>query len=209
MSEPDKAGQGASGGTHAAGAGAQGARSAPGSADLAVMPGAGAVEDQRLDELLPLGVSPLATKGPGRPLNAKNRRSDLVATYLVERFGDPLTATASIAGRPLRDLVTELRKVASDCGMKLGATVMDIARWQQQCRVDALPYIHAKRAPETARGDPVVPVLGIGRVDRMQVVVQSGPARSLEEAVAEAQQDQTVITIDQEVSHDGKSHDEG
>jgi hypothetical protein len=156
-----------------------------------------------LDDLLPLGVSPLAPRGRGRPNGSKNRRTDLVAEYLVERFGDPLTATMSVAGRPLRDLVTELRMVASDCGMKLGATVMDIARWQQQCRVDALPYIHAKRAQETSKGDPVLPIIGIGRAD--QVVITGG--RSLEDAVTQAQQYQGVTTIDAEVSHSEMSHD--
>lgn len=158
-----------------------------------------------MDDLLPLGISPLAPRAPGRPVGAKNRRTDLVAQYLTDRFGDPLTASMSIAGRPLKELITELRTIASDCGLKLGATVMDVARWQQQCRVDALPYIHAKRAPETAKGDPVVPIIGIGRAEN--VVIAGG--RSLEDAVAKAQQDQSVTTIDGEVSHGEMSHDEG
>jgi hypothetical protein len=200
MSDADKSLPRADGGTHTDLAPA-------GSASAGALPAAGDGEDQRLDGLLPLGSSPLAPRGRGRPQGAKNRRTDLVAQYLVDRFGDPLTASMSIGGRPLRELVRELREVASDCGMKLGASVMDIARWQQQCRAEALPYIHAKRAPETAKGDPVVPVIGIGRAD--QVVVGSGNVvvRSLEDAVAKAQQHQPVTTIDGEVSHGRMSHD--
>ncbi|MBP1296628.1 hypothetical protein [Bradyrhizobium elkanii] len=199
MSERDKVREGAFEGTHTAAAG--GAAASPGAVP-AVIEG----DDERLDGLLPLGTSPLAPRGRGRPAGAKNRRTDLVAQYLVDRFGDPLTASMSIAGRPLREVITELRMIASDCGLKLGATVMDVARWQQQCRVDALPYIHAKRAPETAKGDPVLPVLGIGRADQVNVVVAGG-SRSLEEAVEISQQHQSVTTIDGEVSHDEMSHD--
>lgn len=107
------------------------------------------------------------------------------------------------AGMPLRDLITELRKIASDVGMKLGGSVMDVARFQRECRNDAMSYIHAKRAPETAKGDPVVPVLGIGRIEQHNTTVYVG-GRSLEEAV----QDQSVTIIDGEVSHGEKSHDE-
>lgn len=195
-------------GTHTGAGGGQAVTAAAGAGDVAGVPGDG---DQRADGLLPLGFSPLAMKGPGRPAGAKNRRTDLVAQYLVDRFGDPLTATMSVAGRPLVELVRELRIVASDCGMKLGATVMDVARWQQQCRIDALPYIHAKRAPETAKGDPVVPIIGIGRFEQHNTVVMPG-ARSIEDALDQAaanmQADQGVTTIDHEVSHEDKSHDE-
>lgn len=108
---------------------------------------------------------------------------------------------------PLRELITEMRKIASDCGMKLGASVMDIARFQRECRNDALPYIHAKRAPETAKGDPVVPIIGIGRFEQHNTTVISA-GRSLEDAIEIMQRDQQVKTIEGEVSHGEKSHDE-
>ncbi|MGY3392946.1 hypothetical protein ACVWW6_005537 [Bradyrhizobium sp. USDA 3311] len=193
MSSSDQGHKAADEGTHAGRA-----------RDQAALPAPIEANDKRLDDLLPLGVSPLAPRGRGRPQGAKNRRTDLVAQYLVDRFGDPLTASMAIAGRPLRELITELRTIASDCGLKLGATVMDVARWQQQCRVDALPYIHAKRAPETSKGDPVVPIIGIGRADN--VVIAGG--RSLEDAVTKVQQHQSVTTIGAEVSHGEMSHDE-
>lgn len=208
MSAPDNEPKGAFEGTHAARPGAELAPIEAGARSAGVVPGQVDAEDLRLDGLLPLGSSPLAPRGRGRPLNAKNRRTDLVAQYLVDRFGDPLTASMSIAGRPLKELITELRTIASDCGLKLGASVMDVARWQQQCRIDALPYIHAKRAPETAKGDPVVPILAIGRLDQSVNTTVVVAGRSLEDALANEQQHQAVKTIDADVSHDGKSHDE-
>lgn len=193
--------------THAPGAGDQ----ARAIATVEPMPGVADADDQRLDGLLPIGVSPLAATGPGRPKGAKNRRTDLVATYLVERFGDPLSASMAVAGRPLKDLITELRTVASDCGLKLGATVMDIARFQRDCRNDALPYIHAKRAPETIKGDVVVPIIGIGRYEQHNTVVHAH-GRTIEDvldAVANKPQlDQQLNEPAADVSHGGKSHDE-
>lgn len=196
MSGADQGSKAPDEGTHAGRARDQAAASAP-------LPAAIEANDKRLDDLLPLGVSPLAPRGRGRPQGAKNRRTDLVAQYLVDRFGDPLTASMAIGGRPLRELITELRTIASDCGLKLGATVMDVARWQQQCRADALPYIHAKRALETAKGDLVVPVIGIGRAEN--VVIAAG--RSLEDALGNMQPNQSVSVIDGEVSHGEMSHD--
>jgi hypothetical protein len=203
MTGRDHGRKGADEGTHAGRDGGDQAPAGAGAASSAALPAAIAAEDKRLDDLLPLGSSPFAPRGRGRPQGAKNRRTDLVAQYLVDRFGDPLTASMAIGGRPLRELVTELRTIASDCGMKLGASVMDIARWQQQCRIDALPYIHAKRAPETAKGEPVLPIIGIGRAEN--VLIAAG--RSLEEAIEKRQQDQSVTTIDGEMSHGDLSHD--
>lgn len=207
MSDHENKPSGAIRGTHAD-LGALAGRS-PG--DSVPLPADDRADDQRLDGLLPFAISPLAATGPGRPKGAKNRRTDLVASYLVERFGDPLTATMATAGMPLRDLVQELRKVASDVGMKLGGSVMDVARFQRDCRNDALPYIHAKRAPETHKGDPVVPIIGIGSVHQTNVTMVSS-GRSLEDAIAARgkiiEHDQSVSQPAPEVSHDEMSHDE-
>jgi hypothetical protein len=110
------------------------------------------------------------------------------------------------------DLITEMRKIASDCGIKLGATVMDVVRFQQQCRADALPYGHAKRAPVNEVGHDVTPVLimGGGRGSTTNVQINGG-SMSIEdriEAERIAKQNHMVIDNDAEVSHDGKSHDD-
>ena len=114
-------------------------------------------DDDRLDGLLPLGISPLAQRGVGRPKGARNRRSETMADYIVRRFGDPLEASASIAALAPRELVQKLREIASDSGTKLGASVMDVLKWQQDIRRDVLPYVHAKRAPVGADGETVEP----------------------------------------------------
>lgn len=207
MSEREDGRSGAIRGPHAPRGGGQ-ARPAGGDRPLPAVAGD---DDRRLDELLPIGISPLAPAGPGRPKGARNRRTDLVAQYLVDRFGDPLTAAMSVAGRPLGELIRELRVLASDHGLKLGGTVMDIARFQQQCRADALPYIHAKRAPETHKGDPVVPIIGIGSVTNVTLNAAPG-GRSLEDEVAARaeiiEHDQGVSASEPEKPHNGKSHDD-
>lgn len=208
MTEPKRGDLSAAVGTHAD----LGAADADENSDVGSLPGVMNADDQRLDGLLPIAISPLTTRGRGRPSGAKNRRTDIVASYLVERFGDPLTASMATASMPLRDLVTELRKVASDCGLKLGASVMDIARFQRECRNDALPYIHAKRAPETFKGDPVVPIIGIGSFHQ-HTTVMAGAARSMEDVidgtVNKSEPDQSVSEPAAEQSHDDMSHDKG
>lgn len=203
----DQPENGAFEGTHTGAAGG-------GARDLAPAQSAAEAEENRLDALLPLGPSPIAARGAGkagRPVGAKNRRTDLVAQYLVDRFGDPLTASMAIAGKPLPELVKDLRIVASDCGLKLGGTVMDILRFQRDCRNDALPYIHAKRAPETAKGDPVVPVIGIGRVEQVNnTVIVTGQSieDALEARAKNVESDQGLIDAVANVSHDEMSHEE-
>lgn len=192
----------------------RGTHAAPGGGEVApaLLPAdQGEADDARLDDVLPLGFSPLAPRGVGRPKGAKNRRTDLVAQYLVDRFGDPLTASMSIAGRPVLDLVRELRTIASDAGMKLGASVMDIVRFQHQCAVDAMPYIHAKRAAETFKGDPVLPVLAVGGFSAPGPVIDAAAVSmedELERRMAEAKPVQQVSEAPQEVSHEQMSHDE-
>lgn len=207
MSDHEKDDPRAIRGTHAAlGAADRGA-----SGDLGSLPGVIDADDQRLDGILPLGISPLAPRGPGRPKGAKGRRTDLVATYLVERFGDPLTASMSIVGMPLDELILKLRTVASERGMKLGANVMDIVRFQHQCAVDALPYIHAKRAAETFAGDPVLPIIGVGGFAQGGPVLDAAANSmedELERRMREAKQIQSVSQTAAKVSHDEMSHDE-
>ena len=48
----------------------------------------------------------------------------------------------------------------------------------------ALPFIHAKRAPEDVKGDPVVPLIGIGRAENVHVAGAT-MMRSLEDRMAD------------------------
>lgn len=186
-------------GTHAARAQERGAADRPPAGGLTLPD----TEEERLDGLLPLGISPLAKRGKGRPEGSRNRRTADVADYLVQRFGDPLIAAASIGGCSLRDAVRQLREIASDCGLKLGATVMDIARFQQDCRRDVLPYVHAKRAAEDGRGDPVLPIVGIGVFEAPKGGGVTFQGRSIEDVDY-----QEVSGAAAASSHDESSHGE-
>ncbi len=139
---------------------------APGGQQLALLPGQ---TDSERDELMPLG-SNAETKsqatGVGRPRGAHNRRTDLVARYLVERYGDPLEGDVAFGMMPLRELIPTLRKIASDCGMEMALTVGDLLRLQGEARNRALPFIHAKRAPETEQGQAVPAMIGLMRAER-------------------------------------------
>lgn len=170
------------------------------------LPASAEPRDQAADGMLPLAIPESARRGPGRPKGSSNIRTNAVFEIAVSRYGDPLIAEVAIGNMPIRDLIRDLREVASDCGIKLGATVMDVAKFQAECRRNALPYGHAKRAATDEKGDPVVPLIGIGRAD--QVVI--GAARSLEDEIARREkiiEHQEVSEAADAKSHGEKSHD--
>ena len=140
-------------------------------------------------------------RGRGRPKGSRNLRSEAVAVGLVERYGDPLEADVAIGTMPIGELITLLRCLASDRGLKLGMTVGDVLKLQAECRRSALPYIHAKRAPEDAKGNPVVPIIGLGIVATPSM---AGGGVSIEDAI-DVEQYQEVSEVDAEKSETEKS----
>lgn len=200
-----KAGSGAFEGTHApVGGGASGAPARP-----SAMPGAEPAGEVGLDDLLPLAIPNTGRKGPGRPKGAQNLRTNKTFAAAVSRYGDPLIASIAMGNMDTRDLITDLRKIASDCGLKLGATVMDVVRFQEQCRAAATPYGHGKRIATDDKGNDVLPVFVMGGAAGSTTNVSVGS--SLEDRIAaeqKAKQDQSVIDITANVSHEEKSHDE-
>ena len=141
----------------------------------------------------------------GRPRGATNIRDTEAAAALIARYGDPLEADLAIGNAKLGELITDLRCIASDRGLTLGGTVMEIARWQAQCRANAMPYVRGKRAQVNEAGDPVLPIIGIGRVDNLTI---GTGGRSIEDmvevidAVAEVVEDQGVSETEGQKSHD-------
>lgn len=176
MSEADHGDKGPVGGTHAAAGGDQaqlGAREnakGPSSADLPV---SGATIEDGQQDLLPMAAPEPTRRGPGKPKGAVNIRTNQTFQVAVSRYGDPLIGSIAIGNMQTKELITWLRTLASDCGLKLGATVMDVVRFQEECRRNAMPYGHAKRAAVDEQGSPVVPVIGLGTViqhaDRVEV----------------------------------------
>lgn len=203
MNDARKPPQGASVPSHAAGTGAGG--------QLPLLPGQ---TDRDRDALMPLpeaAVSRAAPKGTGRPLGARNRRTDLMAQYLVDRYGDPLEGHVALGMMDLRTLVRELKIISSDCGIKLELSVGALLNLQARLRAEALPFIHAKRAQETAQGDPVLPMIGIGRADNVHVHGAVPAGVSIEDrldAMKEIEGNQIDSEVPPEKSHGGKSHDD-
>jgi hypothetical protein len=142
-------------------------------------------ESDRLDGMLPLGISEGAKRGRGRPPLSPNRKTAEVARYLTMRYGDVLEGAVAVGMRPLKELVEDLQQLEKDTGMKIGGTLLEIARFQQSCIQAALPFIHAKRGPEDADGNQVVPIISIGGGMPMPAApgAAGGRARSIEDAV--------------------------
>lgn len=155
------------------------------------------------------GVELAPKRGPGRPAGSTNLRDNAVAQALVDSYGMPLEADVAIGNADIGGLVTLLRTIASDRGLKLGMTLGDVVRWQADCRRNAMPYLMGKRAQVDKDGQPVPPVvLGLGRYAEPGA---GAPGSSIEDrlaARAAAEQNQGVIDVEAGKSHDGKSHDD-
>lgn len=196
--------QRASIGTHAAAAGGQVAASP--------MPGAVEPVELAMDDLLPMAIPSSGRKGVGRPAGSANVRTNKTFQAAISRYGDPLIASIAWGNMGTADLIREMRIIASDCGIKLGATVMDVVRFQEQCRATALPYGHAKRAPTNEKGEDVLPifVMGGGSGSTTNVQINAG-GMSIEdriEAERIAELNQIDSGVDADVSQEEKSHDD-
>lgn len=202
----ERAGKRALIGTHAAGGG--GAAAGDGGAGGRAV-ASGAVPDPDAD-LFGGAIPSVAKRAVGRPEGAQNIRTNRTFQVAVSRYGDPLITSVALGNMDTLELIRHLRTVASDAGIKLGMTVGDVLAFQRACRADALPYGHAKRVPQTEKGDDALPVLVMGGY-RPTNVPSNAPALDLEAALAlrdKAKQDQHVIDIEPNKSHDGKSHDD-
>lgn len=178
---------------------------------LPLLPEPSQAEGDALLPIAPAAISKAAATGKGgRPLGARNRRTDLVAQYVVDRYGDPLEAHMAVGMMPLKDLVTLLRSAASDVGLKLGMSLGDIVRFQKDCRDAALPYIHAKRAPEDQKGEPVAPTIGMVRTTVVAGAAHfHGAGQSIEDRVrADRAAEKTIEHQEDSDNAPAKSHDE-
>lgn len=163
MSDSAKRDQGVVEGTHAAGV-AAGPGDRRDQAQLGAADPAPAAGGDHLPAMLPLAIPESERRGAGRPVNSPNIRTNKTFQIAAAKYGDPLIAEIALGNMPTRELIKELRSVASDAGLKLGGTVMDVLRFQADCRRASLPFGHAKRAPVNEVGETVPPVLGLGRV---------------------------------------------
>lgn len=87
----------------------------------------------------------------GRPVGARNRRTEEYARFLRARFGDPLAVGTSIAARDITQ-PGKLDELASDLGMKRG----DAAEFWLRTLNAVLPYLH-QRMPQAVVLNPGAP----------------------------------------------------
>lgn len=103
------------------------------------------------------GISATAPTPPaevnrgGRPVGARNRRTEEYARFLRSRFGDPLAVGTSIAARDITQ-PGELERLALDLGMKRG----DAAEFWLRTLNAVLPYLH-QRMPQAVVLNPGAP----------------------------------------------------
>jgi hypothetical protein len=94
----------------------------------------------------------------GRPIGARNKRTDEAARFYMSRFGDPLARGVEIAAIPILaqngHILTELAKV-------LGMSRPDAAKWWAGIYSATLPYIRQRLATLTVKpegspdGEPI------------------------------------------------------
>lgn len=80
-------------------------------------------------------------RGPGRPPGARNRRTEELARYILERYRDPLVGLASIVSTPIEQLAADL-----------GCKKVDAADFWRKCASELLPYVH-QRKPQALQVD--------------------------------------------------------
>jgi len=175
--------------------------------------------DIALDAQLPIAPAP-GPRSAGRPSGSRNRLTEAVAAYLVGRYGDPLEGlmaigmgrlehTAAELGRAMEAMRAGGVKLAVDAkGREVGIDVNELAKLKKACLEAALPYIHAKRAPEDDKGNPVLPVLNIGRFDATPGVSKGLSAEDFID-VTPIQQNQGFSRDAPASSDDETSDDEG
>ncbi len=175
-------------------------------------------DDVALDAQLP--IAPPAPRGAGRPPGSRNRRTEQVAAYLVSRYGDPLEGLMVLAMGRIEDTAIAMSRaveamraagvrLAHDAkGREVGIDVNELVKLKKAAAEAALPYIHAKRAPEDGKGDVVTPVLNIGRFDQAPGMSKGLSAEDFID-VTPSQQNQALSGDASASSDDEASDDEG
>jgi hypothetical protein len=97
-------------------------------------------------------------RGPGRPLGARNKRTDEAARFYMARHGDPLARGVEISALPI--LANDC-KVLLELSKILGMTKPDAAKWWLGVYTATMPYTHQRLSTMTVRpegapdGEPV------------------------------------------------------
>jgi hypothetical protein len=96
---------------------------------------------------LPEPVGAGEPRKAGRPVGARNRRTNEVADYYLGRYGDPLEALLRLGMRPIADIVRELQAVARGTSVPLlgkNQSLVNLIGIQTAALTDALPYLRQR-----------------------------------------------------------------
>jgi hypothetical protein len=98
------------------------------------------------------------SRGPGRPVGARNKRTDEAARFYMSRFGDPLARGVEIAAIPI---LAQGGRVLVELAKVLGMSRPDAAKWWASIYAATLPYTHQRLATLTVKpegspdGEPI------------------------------------------------------
>ena len=106
----------------------------------------------------------LRRSGPGRPAGARNKRTQKVAKWFVEKYGDPLSALGEIINTP-PDLIYE-QMILAQGGEAKGKRVTgrDAMEFWLTCIKEAVPYVHGKQpiaVDVSGKADAVIFIPGL------------------------------------------------
>lgn len=89
----------------------------------------------------------LSGRGAGRPPGAKNKSTKAWTNYLLKKYPSPLEGLASIAFRPLPDLVAELMEMTGASANSKGhyERYVEMLKIQMGAMKELAPYLHQKQ----------------------------------------------------------------
>ena len=84
-------------------------------------------------------------RGPGRPPLARNKRTEKVAKWFIEKYGDPLAALGEIINTPVDLLYEQMILAQGGESKNKRVTGRDAMEFRKGAILDALPYVHGKQ----------------------------------------------------------------
>lgn len=167
-----------------------------------------AVEDARLDANLP--VTPKGAGVGGRPRGSQNRKTAVVADYLLRRHGDPVEALLVMGLGSLADLVRELDEVAKLFPGRFTAPtdLLEILKFKKACLAEAAPFVRSRMPVQLDVRDERRAVLIMGEI-KAPPGGQGGASEGisvLDLMAEDVEQDQALSDDEDPPSHGASSH---
>lgn len=153
-------------------------------------------------------VSP-SGRGRGRPPGAKNKNTEAWRNYLLSRYASPLEVLASIASRPLPDLMAELMEYSDTKALTKTdyERVVELLKIQLGAAKELAPYLHQKQPMAIDTGDKGLVNLFIGDVSVGSVATSEATDLTLDIIDIESEENQGVSESENQKSNGLESND--